>query len=459
MDTTTERIAAYAASCTFDAITPRQLTATKQRFFDGIGCAIGAYDSEPARVARAVAATVRGLPPARLYVDGAETTPGMAGFVNTAMMRYLDFNDNPHGSDTIPVLVAAAEAHGCSGRDLIVAVNIAYEIMRSFDPQRFGVEGGEPMRETQLRGRGWDQGLHVVIAVAAAAAQMLGGDLESIAHAVALAAVPNVPVRQTRAGELSMWKGCATAASAQCGLFAAELALAGMTGPELPFEGRHGIFEQVTGPLEIAVPAAESPSAIESTRLKFYPTEAHSQAPLNMIERMRSEAAVDEIERIDVQTYWHAFSEIGSDPEKWRPSSRETADHSLPFLIAVMLVDGFVGIDTFTEARFRDPEILALMDKVSVSESEEFTARYPKDRTSKIDIATTSGRVLTDTVRYARGDARDPMSPAELSDKVRRLVLRVGPAEWADEIEATVDRLEELPLAAELVDALVLPKP
>src|SRR5262249_30517121 len=182
----------------------------------------------------------------------------------------------------------------------------------------------------------------------------------------------------------AMWKGCATAVAAKAGLFAAELARAGMTGPTAAFEGRHGLWEQVTGPFEVG--ALGGSFAIERTNFKFFAAEYHAQAPIAMALGLRARVAVDEIESIDVRIYAMAHSEIGSEPAKWDPRTRETADHSLPYMLAVALQDGRVTPASFEPSRYLDAGLRPLMSRIRVVESPEFTRRFPRELVSEIEV-------------------------------------------------------------------------
>ena len=372
MDKTTHTLASYAARLTFEDLTPAAVRETKRRLIDSIGCAIGGYSSEPAAIARELAGATSGRPAARVLGSGAATSMEMAAFANAVMVRYLDCNDtyvskgSGHPSDMIPACLAVAEAHGADGKATLASIAVAYEVYTGLAD----VIG--------LRDLGWDQGVFVVLGSAAGAANLLRLTPAQTGDALAIAISANVPTRQTRAGELAMWKGCATAASAKAGVFAALLAQKGMTGPTAAFEGKHGVWEKVTGPFQLQPLGGRSSGfGVERTNLKSFPAEYHSQAPLWIALELRGKVRPDEIEAMHVQTYYTAWSEIGSEPEKWDPKTRETADHSLPYLLAVALVDGRITAESFSEARIRDPELRQLMQRIKVTENKEFTRQFP----------------------------------------------------------------------------------
>jgi 2-methylcitrate dehydratase len=208
------------------------------------------------------------------------------------------------------------------------------------------------------------------------------------------------------------------------------LAGKGMTGPAAAFEGKHGVWEQVTGPFQIgALGGQGTPFGIERTNLKFFPSEYHSQAPLWIALELRNKVRVEDIEAIDVETYYTAYSEIGSEPEKWDPKTRETADHSLPYLLALGLIDGFINTESFSDARIRDPAVRALMQRIRVSENKAFTGEYPSKLVTRIEVTTRSGERHSETASYPKGHARNPMSDADVESKFAGLAANSLTAE------------------------------
>ena len=227
MDRTTELLSSYACNLTYEDLPPAVVHQVKRTVADTLGCAIGGYLSEPAKIARRLAGDITSSAPSRILGTSDYSSLDMAGFANGVMVRYLDCNDSyfspggGHPSDMIPAALAVADSVGADGRTVITAITLAYEVFcRIAD---------------QVPANQWDQGIFSVIGAACAAGKVLGLDEEQMGNAISLAAVPNVPLRVTRMGELSMWKGCAAAAATRSGIFAAQLAAEGMTGPFEPF--------------------------------------------------------------------------------------------------------------------------------------------------------------------------------------------------------------------------------
>jgi 2-methylcitrate dehydratase len=311
--------------------------------------------------------------------------------------------------------------------------------------------------QVSLRDRGWDQGVFIAPASAAGAGVLLGLSVEQMANALAIAATSNVPTRQTRAGELAMWKGCATAVASKAGLFAAQLAKEGMTGPTAAFEGRHGLWEQVTGPFEIGVLGRrDTPFAIERAHFKFVATEYHAQAPIATALRLRASVSVEEIEAIDVRIYAMAYSEIGSEPAKWDPRTRETADHSLPYMLAVALRDGRVTPASFEPQRYLDPGLRPLMNRIRVAEHPEFTRRFPQELVSEIEVVTRSGQRLTERAEYPKGHVRNPMTDDDIDAKFRGLSADILGSARADAALHALWRLEEADRIGPVLDLVTV---
>lgn len=445
MDETGRRIVDIVGRAFADPLPARAREAARRHLLDSLGCTLGGLSSPPALIARDLARRVAATRPARVFAGGFATSPEMAAFANTVALRYLDFNDTYisksglHPSDAIPALVALAECHGATGAALIAAIVAAYDVL------------GAIADATDIRERGWDQGILISIAVAAAGTRLAGGDDPVVGHAASIAAVSDVPTRQTRVGELSMWKGCATAAAARNGVFAAELALAGMTAPPAPFDGYHGLGELVTGPLDLRVPT-EPGTALARTSLKFHPSEYHSQAPLDLLARIRPGLDVDAIESIRIASYWVVVDEI-AEPAKWAPASRETADHSLPYLVATMLVHGDVWVDSYGPDRLADGRVRALMAKIRIEERAEFTAAYPGELLTEFEFTFRDAPRRIERVAAPRGHPGNPMSWNDVERKFDRLA-RSGPGEQRGAaIRDAIDALER-GTVGELVDTL-----
>lgn len=450
MDKTTRAIARFAASHRFEDMSRNAVHAAVRHHLDGIGCAAGAFATQPCRIARTIAAATPAPGGCSVFGLDTLTTPEYAAFANGSAVRHLDFNDTylagkgggGHPNDMAPAILAAVEMVGGSGRDLIAGIDTAYEIYAAIS------------NAIRLRMRGIDQGIPVSLGTSAAVGRILGLDEAGIANAIAMAIVPSTPVRVTRAGELSHWKGCATAHASMTALFAARLASLGMTGPAEPFAGVDG-FCNLAGPFELdsVGDPIDGKGAIESTSIKYFPAEFNSQGPITLLLELRKQFKVEDIESITVSSYHLTWHEIGGGQgdaaEKWDPKTRESADHSLPYLVAVTLLDGPVTNASFAPARVADPALRPLMKKIAVVEDAELSAHWKatSQPRSRIRIALRDGRVIEETVTNFRGHPSNPMSDNEVQFKFDSMIGAVmAPADAAKlrDILWNLDRLKDV---------------
>ena len=447
--TLAHRIADFACNLAYEDLTPEAVHEVKRRLIDSFGCAMGAWLSEPVKIARGFAGSSTSDMGSRVLGTTHRSTPENAAFANGLMFRYLDYNDTylskepAHPSDNFAAILAVADAFGLSGKDVVLGTVVAYEIQcRLCDAY-------------SIRARGWDHVTYGAYSTVAGCGAMLGFDEQTMVHALGLSGVPNIAMRQTRAGELSMWKGAAFANASRNGVFATLLAHMGMTGPAPVFEGTMGFFKQVCGgdsfDLE-GLGAVDEPFMINRTYIKKYPAEYHSQSAIDAAEQMVAEFgrtfSPDEIDELTIATFNASVEIIGSEPEKWRPQSRETADHSLPYITCAALVDGKVDHATFDEIRFTDETLLGVVARTKVVADEELNSLYPeRGIPNRLTLKLKSGEVLEKRVDAPRGHALNPMSDDEVEAKFRSMavpMLGKASADAALELMWTVDQLDTL---------------
>jgi 2-methylcitrate dehydratase len=414
-DPVVDSISAYLCSVTYGHLPPDVVHAAKRVLIDTLGCAFGGYDTPAAAAARTIAKSVQPTaysPHASILVDGDITSPELAAFANGVMMRVLDFNDSFHGkgngghpSDVIAGVLAAADSSQCDGKSVLLGVVSAYEVFCRY------------VGSTRLGANPWDHVTVGALAVAGAGGRLMGLSDGRLRDALTLAIVPNMALRATRFEEVSMWKGCAAANASRNGIFAATLASNGVTGPGRPFTGRGGAFE---GP----VPRFDPPDlggddgyAIMECQFKRFPVGSLSQTAASAaLEIHQRHLPLDQIERIQLGTTGFAMSVMAGDREKWRPTTRESADHSLPFVVASTVRHGAPGVDSLDHDSFTHPEMLALMDRIEVFVDPECEAAAPVTM-SKITVALHSGETHAVTTKYHRGHHLNAMTDDEIADK------------------------------------------
>jgi 2-methylcitrate dehydratase len=342
--------------------------------------------------------------------------------------------------------LAVADPLACDGRTVITAIALAYEVFCRLSDQ------------VVLGDLGWDQGMFSVIGAACGAGKALGLDVEAMGHAISLAVVPNVPLGVTRVGELAMWKGCAAASATRAGVFAALLAGEGMAGPEAPFEGRKGLWDQAVGKaVQLGALGGDgAPFAITSSMFKAFPSQIHTQGPISLALELRSQVAVSDIAAIRIRTYRSAVQSAASEPEKWAPRTRETADHSIPYLVATAFCHGPVTPASFSQECLQDTSVRELMGKMTVDEDDHFTQRFPDENNCRIEVTTASGQRFGAHTAHQPGHWRNRLSDAQVADKFNCLA---GDLLSQGQCASALDRLwslEQAPNLRALFDDLVV---
>ncbi|MCG8404756.1 MAG: MmgE/PrpD family protein [Phycisphaerales bacterium] len=439
-----EKLANWTSKLRYTDLTADAIHETKRRFIDSLATSLGAYKSKPATIARQ---TAMALPLAKggAVVLGTKhrTTPDMAAFANGAHIRYLDYNDTylskepAHPSDNIAATLAVAQAANRSGKDLILATAIAYEIQCAL------------CDAASLRANGWDHVTYGAFSATLGAAKLWSLTAEQMVHAQGLAGVCNIATRQTRTGQISMWKACAFSNACRNAVFATNLARQGFTGPHEIFEGPKGVFKQLTGRrFQVKLGSKRLGYMINKTYIKFWPAEYHAQSSIDAALRIRKEFMKDgytwkDIDRLRMESFEAAVSIIGSEKEKWRPTSRETADHSMGYMTIAAFIDGDVTRATFEPRRFRNKKYLNILDRTSIVEADDLNRGYPKGIPNRLKLRMKDGRVYEKTVKYPRGHAGNPMTDEEVEEKFRRLAEGVIPTKLQNKLLRDMWSLEK----------------
>ncbi|TAK07064.1 MAG: MmgE/PrpD family protein [Candidatus Manganitrophaceae bacterium] len=447
--TLAQRLAHYSRALSYRLLPSEVVHEVKRRLIDTLGCALGGWESAPAKIARKVARSVQFRAGAALLGEAHRTTEDLAAFANGTAVRYLDYNDTylskepAHPSDNIPAALAAAEAAGRGGKALIEAIVLGYDIQcRLCDA-------------AALRPKGWDHVTYGAFSSALVAAKLWRLTEEKTIHAVGLAGTPNQALRQTRVGEISMWKAAAFANAVRNGLFAVELARLGMTGPAPIFEGEKGFMKVVSGEFDLPPLHPAGPFKIMETYIKYFPVEYHAQSAVQaaLLLRKRLEGGIDSIESITIRTPDVSYEIIGRDPEKWHPKTRETADHSLPYCVAAALMDGEMGLRQFGPRRLVDPKLHLLMQKVRVLSDPELSAAYPGAIANIVEVEA-HGRREVERVDHPRGHPKNPVTDDEVEEKFRRLAGRLLSKLQVEKVLGRIWALEKVQSIGEILTPL-----
>jgi 2-methylcitrate dehydratase len=414
MDSTTEAIVDYAVAYSQRDLTEPVMTATINHMVDTVAVAIAGTTAESSRIAARLATTYQTSHGSTVVGAGCQASPDWAAFANSLMVRTYDWNDGMqakgggHPSDMIPGLWAVAEIVHASGTELLVATALAYELLGGLGIM---VERGP-----------WDQGLFMGGATAIAAGRLLGLSREQLGEAASLAYTTALPLSVHRWGSLSMMKGASTAISVRNGVFCALLARDGFTSAPAPIEGFYGL-SHILGEFSPRLPVMPGgPSVIEMSHQKPVPAESQVLGLLDLVPEIRAWAGGTEIAAIDIEMSERAVRHI-ADPAKYDPQNRETADHSLPYMLAVALVDGGITLDSYRPERFRDPALRPVMNSITVRPNDEFTKiRTEFDGVTRahplrVTFRLADGRTRTDDLRYHKGHFQDPMTTSDLDHK------------------------------------------
>jgi len=441
MATQVEEMGTFVSGATFERMSEAAREALKLRVLDSLGTALGALDARPVALVRELVDDFGGAPHCTL-IGGERSAPDRAAFLNGALVRYLDFNDaylapgeTCHPSDNVAPVLAACEYAGRSGRDFLTALAVAYQVQCRLSDV------------APVRAEGFDHTTQGAYAVAAGVSKALGLDPARAANAVAIAGTSLNALRVTRTGELSNWKGLAYPATAFGATHAAFLAARGVTGPREVFEGNKGFMDAIAGPFEIDW-AEEDLEAVTGTILKRFNAEIHSQSAIEALLELRAEHALrpHDLERVELDIFDVAYNIIGGGEEgdKTAIETKEQADHSLPYLLAVALIDGEVMPEQYEPARIVRDDVQRLLRRVEVRPDAELSSRFPAEHACRLTVRLRDGRVLAREKRDYEGFHTRPMSMETVVAKFESLSTPYADERVREQVIDAVLGLEQL---------------
>jgi 2-methylcitrate dehydratase len=439
--TLSEELGAFSEAVRWEDLSYEAREALKIRTLDSLGCAYGALASDPARLLRQEIDVFGGAPLCTL-IGGGKTSPDRAAFYNGVLVRYLDFNDSYlakgetcHPSDNLGAVLAAAEFRGAAGKEFLAALALSYQV-------HCRLSDVAPVRH-----RGFDHTTQGAFAVAAGCGKALGLDASRIAHALGISGASNVALRVTRTGALSHWKGLAYPNTAFNGLRAAFLAMRGITGPLEVFEGTKGWMQAVSGPFDIDW-SREDLESVRRTILKKYNAEIHSQSAVEALLELMKENGfpgeeVDRI-RVDIFDVAHLIIGGGAEGEKTSVRTKEEADHSLPYILAVAALDGKVMPGQYAEARIGRDDVQTLLRRVTVVPDPGYTERFPGEHACRVTITLKDGREFRREKRDYEGFHTRPMGWERVEEKFHALTRDALSAGHRERIVRAVRELEHI---------------
>jgi 2-methylcitrate dehydratase len=440
----------WAAGLKFEDIGDEAVHEARRYLLDSLGCAFGGYRQEDVRIALEVLNDIGGKGNATVIGTGKKADPVTASLANALMVRVMDYNDiywqqDPsHPSDIIPAALACGERRELSGRELIVGIVLGHEFEMRLCEAAF----------PGIRERGWHHATLTAFASPIVAGRMLGLPWQKIQHAIGISASRQASFGAVTAGKLTMMKNTVDPMATQSGVLAALLAEKGYTGPEHIIDGKEGIVHCL-GPewkLDVLVEGLGDSWRIERCGMKAFPTEALTHAPISATLDIviENDLKPDQVEKVHIRSLARA-ADILADPSKYDPRTKETADHSLPYVIAAAVADRQVTPLQFEEAKIMDDTIRAQLNKVEVVADPEIEAVFPKLQRVIVRITTTDGREFQKELDYPKGDPRNPLTDKEVEGKFDALAEPVLSEPARAKLKETVWALESIDKISDLM--------
>jgi 2-methylcitrate dehydratase len=441
-ETVTAAMARWAANLAYEDLSAAAVHQAKRFLLDSLGCALGGLVQHDVRIGLSVLEEIAGPGPATVIGTGKRMDPVSASLANALMIRVMDYNDiywkqDPsHPSDLIPAALAGCERSGTGGKELLVGIVLGHEFEMRLCEAAF----------PGIRERGWHHATLTAFVSPLVAGRTLGLGWEQIQHAIGIGGSRHATLGAVTAGKLTMMKNTVDPLATQSGMLAALLAEKGYTGPEHVIDGKEGLVH-CFGPewkLEILTDGLGDSWRIERCGMKAFPTEALTHTPISAVLDLVREhdLAPGQVERIVIDSLARA-ADILADPSKYDPRSKETADHSLPYVIAAAVVDRQVTPLQFEEHKILDETIRAQLPKVEVRADPEIEKLFPGLQRVRATIHTTDGRELVRQLDYPKGDPRNPLSDREVEEKFDALAEPVMSAEAMAKVKDAVWKLEE----------------
>ncbi|MGC1356744.1 MAG: MmgE/PrpD family protein [Xanthobacteraceae bacterium] len=439
--TQVEFLAKYAARASFADLSAQSRKQLPVHILDSIGCCIAALGAGPVEACRAQVADFGSDGPCAL-IGGGKANPIYAAFWHTALVRYVDFMDNflaatetCHTADNFGVALTVTDYVGGSGRDLMLAVALSYTVQSRF------------VDHANFMTRGFDHTTQLAFSLNAAAGRLLGMSEPQIANAIAMAAVSDASFAVVRAKPLSQWKGLASAQSALEAMNTLFLARRGVEGPLQVIEGANGIDNLLHMQVRIDWDKVGYEGVLEST-IKKYNAMIHTQSAVHCMVELVKQNKVDPTKVVSIEAevtrITYDFAGGGLYGVDKVVQTKEQADHNLPYLLAVAMLDGDVMPAQFEPDRIIRADVQQLLKKVSVRPDHEFTELYPAKMPAKITVRLQDGTVIEHEVQDFPGMPSDPFTWDDSVEKFDRLVAGRADESVIREIKDAVRSLESI---------------
>src|SRR5437660_8625217 len=449
-ETTTGKMARWAAAVRFRDLSKEAVYQAKRFLLDSVGCALGGYQQHDVKIALQVLDEVAGRGPATVIGTGKRIDAVSASLANALMIRCMDYNDiywkqDPsHPSDIFPAAMAACERAQSDGKELIVGLVLGHEFEMRFCEAAF----------PGVRERGWHHATLTAFVSPLVAGRALHLSWEQIQHAVGISASRHCTLGAVTAGKLTMMKNTVDPMATQSGVLAALMAEKGYTGPEHVVDGKEGLTH-CFGPdwkLSLLTEGLGDSWRITQCGMKAFPTEALTHTPISAVLDLvkTNDLKPHQVEKVQIRSLARA-ADILSDPSKYDPHTKETADHSLPYVIAAAIVDRQVTPAQFEMKKIMDPAIRAQLKKVEVVADPEIEKVFPALQRVVVNITATDGRTFSKQLDYPKGDPRNPLTDAEVEEKFAALADGVLSAGAQKKLNDAIWNLEKVGSVSELM--------
>lgn len=447
----TQVLSEWAANLKYSDLTPEAIDAAKRFLYDSIGCALGGFQQEDCEMLHDHLVDMGGNEQCTCIGTGLRTSVVNSALYNALAIRAMDYNDiywkaDPcHPSDIIPAATSICDWKKLSGKELLVGIIIAYEMEMRL------CEAGDP----GIREKGWHHATLTAFASPMVAGRCLGLDAARIQHAIGISASHSCTLGAVTAGKLTMMKNTVDPMATQAGVQAALLAEKGYSGPEHVIDGKEGLVH-CFGPKwnldRLTDGLGSKKYKVLECGMKAAPIEALTHSPLSALMQILREHPVkpDDVAEIIVETIARA-ADILSDPAKYRPTSKETADHSMPYCLAVAVADGMVTPLQFKNERIKDPKLHPLMDTIKAVANPEFESLFPAKQPARVTLKTRKGESFTARVDVPKGDYRNPMTTDEIKVKFDALAKGRYTQEHCDKLRDAIMNVEKLSDVGELM--------
>ena len=441
-ETVTARMSRWAAGLSYPQLSQEAVYQAKRFLLDSIGCALGGYQQHDVKIALQVLDEIAGRGPATVIGTGKRIDAVSASLANALMIRCMDYNDiywkqDPsHPSDIFPAAMACCERAKSNGKELIVGLVLGHEFEMRFCEAAF----------PGIRERGWHHATLTAFVSPIVAGRALHLGWEQIQHAIGISASRHATLGAVTAGKLTMMKNTVDPMATQSGVLAALMAEKGYTGPEHVVDGKEGLTH-CFGPswkLNVLTDGLGESWRITQCGMKAFPTEALTHTPISaVLDIVKSnDLKPEQVEKVQIRSLARA-ADILSDPSKYDPQSKETADHSLPYVIAAAIAERQVTPVQFEMKKIMDPTIRAQLKKVEVVADPEIEKVFPALQRVIVNLTTVDGRTFTKQLDYPKGDPRNPLSDAEVEEKFSALAEGVLSAGAQKKLKDAIWNLEK----------------